>query len=40
MGDGLITDPSRMPEEALSESRLRPRTLEEFVGQELSLIHI
>ncbi|HEM46332.1 MAG TPA: Holliday junction branch migration DNA helicase RuvB [Alphaproteobacteria bacterium] len=34
MGDGLITDPSRMPEEALSESRLRPRTLEEFVGQE------
>ncbi len=34
MTDGLITDPKVTPEEMQSESRLRPRTMEEFVGQE------
>jgi Holliday junction DNA helicase RuvB len=32
--DGLITDPKITPEEMQSESRLRPRTMAEFVGQE------
>jgi Holliday junction DNA helicase RuvB len=32
--DGLITDPKLTPEELQSESRLRPRTMSEFVGQE------
>jgi len=32
--DGLITDPKVSPEEIQSESRLRPGTLNEFVGQE------
>jgi len=32
--DGLITDPKVTPEEMQSESRLRPRTMAEFVGQE------
>jgi len=32
--DGLITDPKVSPEEIQSESKLRPRTLDEFVGQE------
>jgi Holliday junction DNA helicase RuvB len=30
---GFITDPKVSPDEIQSESRLRPRTLEEFVGQ-------
>ncbi len=34
MTDGLITDPKVTPEEMQSESRLRPRTMAEFVGQE------
>ncbi|MBN1885287.1 MAG: Holliday junction branch migration DNA helicase RuvB, partial [Candidatus Krumholzibacteriota bacterium] len=34
MSDKLITDPAMTPDEAQSESRLRPRTLSEFVGQE------
>jgi Holliday junction DNA helicase RuvB len=34
MTDGLITDPKLSPEELQSESRLRPQTLAEFVGQE------
>jgi len=33
MSDGLITDPKVAPEELQSESRLRPRTMGEFVGQ-------
>jgi Holliday junction DNA helicase RuvB len=33
MTDGLITDPKLSPEELQSESALRPRTLDEFVGQ-------
>ncbi len=33
MSDGLITDPKVSPEEMLSESKLRPKTMEEFVGQ-------
>lgn len=33
MTDGLITDPNVSPEEVQSESRLRPKTLNEFVGQ-------
>jgi len=32
--DGLITDPNIYPEEIQSESRLRPKTLDEFVGQD------
>ena len=34
MTDGLITDPKVSPEEIQSESKLRPGTLDEFVGQE------
>ena len=34
MTDGLITDPKVTPDELQSESKLRPRTMEEFVGQE------
>lgn len=34
MTDGLITDPKITPDELQSESRLRPRTMAEFVGQE------
>jgi len=30
----MITDPASTPEEIQSESRLRPRTIDEFVGQE------
>jgi Holliday junction DNA helicase RuvB len=30
---GFITDPKVSPDEILSESRLRPKTLDEFVGQ-------
>jgi Holliday junction DNA helicase RuvB len=30
---GFVTDPKVTPEEVQSESRLRPRTLDEFVGQ-------
>lgn len=33
MSDGRITDPTVAPEELQSESRLRPQTLDEFVGQ-------
>lgn len=33
MTDGLITDPQISPEELMSESRLRPKTMGEFVGQ-------
>lgn len=33
MSKGYVTDPKISPEEVQSESRLRPRTLEEFVGQ-------
>jgi Holliday junction DNA helicase RuvB len=33
MKNGLITDPKVSPEELLSESKLRPKTKEEFVGQ-------
>jgi Holliday junction DNA helicase RuvB len=33
MTDGLITDPKVAPEELQSESRLRPKTMDEFVGQ-------
>ena len=33
MTDGLITDPQISPEELMSESKLRPKTMEEFVGQ-------
>jgi Holliday junction DNA helicase RuvB len=33
MTDGLITDPKVSPEELVSESKLRPKTMEEFVGQ-------
>jgi Holliday junction DNA helicase RuvB len=32
--DGLITDPKVAPDELQSESRLRPQTMAEFVGQE------
>jgi len=32
--DGRITDPKVTPDELQSESRLRPRTMAEFVGQE------
>ena len=34
MTDGLITDPKVTPDEIQSESRLRPRTMAEFVGQK------
>ena len=34
MTDGLITDPKVTPDELQSESKLRPRTMAEFVGQE------
>ncbi len=34
MSDKPITDPALTPEEIQSESRLRPRTIDEFVGQE------
>lgn len=34
MSDRLITDPNLSEDEIQSESRLRPRTLDEFVGQE------
>ena len=34
MTDGRITDPKVTPDELQSESRLRPRTMAEFVGQE------
>jgi Holliday junction DNA helicase RuvB len=33
MSDGLITDPKAAPDELQSESTLRPKTLDEFVGQ-------
>ena len=33
MSDGRITDPTVSPDELQSESRLRPKTLDEFVGQ-------
>jgi Holliday junction DNA helicase RuvB len=33
MTDGLITDPQVAPDEVQSESKLRPSTLDEFVGQ-------
>lgn len=33
MSDGLITDPKVAPEEIQSESALRPKTMQEFVGQ-------
>lgn len=33
MTDGLITDPKVSPDELQSESRLRPKMLDEFVGQ-------
>lgn len=33
MSTSYVTDPKMTPEEAQSESRLRPRTLAEFVGQ-------
>lgn len=33
MTDGLITDPQISSEELMSESKLRPKTMEEFVGQ-------
>jgi Holliday junction DNA helicase RuvB len=33
VSDGRITDPKISPDEIQSESKLRPRTLEEFVGQ-------
>lgn len=33
MSDGRITDPTVSPDEIQSESRLRPKTLGEFVGQ-------
>ena len=33
MSDGTITDPKVAPDELQSESRLRPQTLDEFVGQ-------
>ena len=33
MTDGLITDSQISPEELMSESKLRPKTMEEFVGQ-------
>jgi Holliday junction DNA helicase RuvB len=32
--DGLITDPKVTPDELQSESKLRPQTMAEFVGQE------
>ena len=34
MTDGRITDPKLTPDELQSESKLRPRTMAEFVGQE------
>ncbi len=34
MGEGLVTDPKPTREELLSESRLRPSTMKEFVGQD------
>ena len=34
MTDGRITDPKVTPDEMQSESKLRPRTMTEFVGQE------
>ena len=33
VSDGRITDPTVSPDELQSESRLRPKTLDEFVGQ-------
>jgi Holliday junction DNA helicase RuvB len=33
VSDGRITDPTISPDELQSESRLRPKTLDEFVGQ-------
>ena len=38
--ENRMVAPEYAPEDAEVENPLRPRTLEEYIGQELSLIHI